>query len=64
MNEKKPYKSDRRTRYTRQVIKETFLAMLQECSFEKGNGDSLMPQGRYDAGYVLPALPGCICRTG
>ncbi|RHA15967.1 TetR/AcrR family transcriptional regulator [Megasphaera sp. AM44-1BH] len=35
MNEKKPYKSDRRTRYTRQVIRETFLAMLQECSFEK-----------------------------
>ena len=35
MNGKKPYKSDRRTRYTRQVIRETFLAMLQECSFEK-----------------------------
>lgn len=32
---KKPYKSDRRTRYTRQVIKDTFLTMLQECSFEK-----------------------------
>lgn len=35
MNGKKPYKSDRRTRYTRQVIKDTFLTMLQECSFEK-----------------------------